>query len=236
MKKYRLLYILTLLLTVTIHVAAQEDRQFIREGNRLYRQQNYVKAETEYRKALAKNSRNTQAMYNLGCALMMQKKDSLGIKWLEQAAQEEKTPLRRAKAYHNMGVICQGHQLFSEAIEAYKSSLRLNPSDDETRYNLVLCKRQLKNNPNQNKQNKNDNNKNNKNNKDKDKQKQQQQQDKDKNKQDKEDQKQQPPKEQMSKDNAEQLLNAAMQEEKSTQQRLKKAMQQPRAKTLEKNW
>lgn len=231
MMKFRISYILTIMLTATIHVSAQGDRQFIREGNRLYRQQNFVKAETEYRKALAKNSRNTQAMYNLGCALMMQKKDSLGIKWLEQAAQEEKTPLRRAKAFHNMGVICQSHQLFQEAIEAYKSSLRLNPSDNETRYNLVLCKRQLKNNPNKNNQNKNDKNKQDKNNKDK-----QKQQDKNKEQKDKDEQKQNQPKEQMSKDNAEQLLNAAMQEEKNTQQRLKKAMQQPRSKTLEKNW
>ena len=218
-----------------MHSFAQADRQFIREGNRLFRQQNYVKAETAYRKALSKNSRNTQAMYNLGCALMMQKKDSLGIKWLEQAAQEEKIPMRRAKAYHNMGVICQGHQLFAEAIEAYKSSLRINPNDDETRYNLVLCKRQLKNSPSKDNKNKNqkdkDKNKN-------DKNKQKNQQDKQDNQKDQQDKKQnQPqPKEQMSKENAEQLLNAAMQEEQATKQRLKSKMQRPRSKTLEKNW
>jgi len=40
----------------------------------------------------------------------------------------------------------------------------------------------------------------------------------------------------MSKDNAEQLLNAAMQNEKETQQRLQKAMQQPRKNRSQKNW
>ena len=40
----------------------------------------------------------------------------------------------------------------------------------------------------------------------------------------------------MSRDNAEQLLNAAMQEEQATQQRLKKAMQQPQSRRLQKNW
>lgn len=221
--------------TVAMQAFAQNDRQFIREGNRLFRQQNYVKAETAYRKALSKNSRNTQAMYNLGCALMMQKKDSLGIKWLEQAAQEEKIPMRRAKAYHNMGVICQGHQLFSEAIEAYKSSLRINPKDDETRYNLVLCQRQLKNSPNKDNKNKNQKDKD-KNKNDKNKQKNQQdKQDNQKDKQDKQ-QNQPQPKEQMSKENAEQLLNAAMQEEQATKQRLKSKMQRPQRKTLEKNW
>ena len=40
----------------------------------------------------------------------------------------------------------------------------------------------------------------------------------------------------MSKDNAEQLLNAAMQQEKNTQQRMNKAMQQPGSRKLQKNW
>ena len=49
-------------------VSASSDRQYIRSGNRFYRQENYAKAEVEYRKALDKNSHNAQAMYNLGCA------------------------------------------------------------------------------------------------------------------------------------------------------------------------
>ena len=40
----------------------------------------------------------------------------------------------------------------------------------------------------------------------------------------------------MSKENAEQLLNAAMQEEKNTQERMKKAQQKPQKRRLEKNW
>ena len=45
-----------------------------------------------------------------------------------------------------------------------------------------------------------------------------------------------PKEEQMSKDNAEQLLNAAMQSEKATQQRMKKALQKPSSRRLQKNW
>ena len=135
-------------------------------------------------------------------------------------------------AFHNIGVICQKKQLFSEAIEAYKESLRNNPSDNETRYNLELCKRQLKNQKNnnndKNQQNKNDKNKDNKN-------KEQQKKDQKDNK-DKQQNNQQQPKEQMSKDNAEQLLNAAMQKEKETQDRLKKAMRQSSTRKLERNW
>ena len=223
-----------LLLCASLDVAAQTDRQLIRQGNKYYRQQNFSKAEVEYQKALAKNPRNTQAMYNLGCALMQQQKDSAAVQQLENAGKSETSKLRKAMVYHNIGVICQKHQMFGEAIEAYKESLRNNPADNETRYNLELCKRQQKKqNQNQNGGGKNDDK--NKDQKDK-KDQQDKQQNKDKDKDKDQDQQKQQPKEQMSKENAEQLLNAAMQEEKATQQRLKKAMQHPQKRQLQKNW
>ena len=205
---------------------AQSDRQLVRQGNKQFRAGNNAEAEVSYRKAVEKNQRNPQANYNLGNALMMQRKDSLAITQYEKAAKMETNPLRRAQAYHNMGVICQQHQMFGEAIEAYKEALRNNPADDETRYNLELCKRQQK------QQDKNQQNKDNKDNKDQNKDKQDQQKQDQKKDEQKQDQQQQ----QMSKDNAEQLLNAAMQEEKQTQERMKKAAQQPQKRRLEKNW
>jgi tetratricopeptide (TPR) repeat protein len=205
---------------------AQSDRQHIREGNRQYRQQKFDKAEVDFRKAVDKNNRNPQAYYNLGCALMQQQKDSLAIINLENAGKLEKNKTRKAKVYHNIGVIYQSHQMFAEAIEAYKESLRNNPNDNETRYNLALCQRQLKN---QNKNNK-QNNKNNQKNKGKDNQNDQNQKDKNQNKP------KQQSKEQMSKDNAEQLLQAALQEEKNTQQKMKKQQSMPQKRRLQKNW
>lgn len=216
-------------------ISAQTDRQHIRNGNRLYRQQKFDKAETDYRKAVDKNNKNPQAYYNLGCALMQQQKDSLAIVNLETAGKLETSKSRKAMVYHNIGVICQGHQMFQEAIEAYKESLRNNPKDDETRYNLALCQRQLKNQQKNNKDNKQDN-KNDKDkngNKDKQEQSDKNKQDKDK---DKQKQKQNQPKEQMSKDNAEQLLQAALQEEKNTQQKMKKQQAMPQKRRLQKNW
>lgn len=221
------LMLLGLMLTMFNQVTFAQDRQYIRQGNKLYRQQGFDKAEVEYRKALAKNPRNTQAIYNLGCALMQQQKDSAAIVQFENAGRAETSPIRKSMSYHNMGFICQKHQMYGEAIEAYKESLRNNPNDNETRYNLALCKRMLK----QQQQNQNQNQKNDdkKDNKDKQDQKSQ-------DKQNKNDQQKQQPKEQMSKENAEQLLNAAVQEEKATQQRMKKAMQEPRRRQLQKNW
>lgn len=223
MKKFLVLSILMIQALVGF---AQTDRQYIRYGNRWFKQDNYVKAEAEYRKAVDKNPSNPQALYNLGCALLMQKKDSAAIQQFEHAGKIETDPKRKAMAYHNIGWICQSLKMYGEAAEAYKESLRNNPSDNETRYNLALCMRQQK-----------------KNKQDKDKQQQKKQQNKGENKgkekkeQDKnQKQQQQKQQEKMSKENAEQMLNAAMQQEQQTQQRIKDAMRQNRSRKLQKNW
>ena len=230
LKSVMILFAATML---AIPATAQNDnqsaRKHIRQGNRQFHGNNYTEAETSYRKAIQSNARNAQAQFNLGNALMAQNKDSLAIVQFENAAKMETAPLRKSMSYHNIGVICQKHQMFQEAIEAYKSALRLNPKDDQTRYNLELCKRQLKNQGGQN-QNKDD-----KGNGDKDKQEKQKDENKEKN-QDQNKDNQQQQQQNMSKENAEQLLNAAMQREKATQEKMQKAMQQPNRRQLDKNW
>ena len=255
-----------LLWAFTSTVSAQNDRSFIRQGNRLYQAHKWTAAEVQYRKAVAQNAHNPQAVYNLGCALMMQQKDSLALQQFAKSADMQiNNKTRRAKSYHNMGVIMQNHQDFAKAIECYKMALRNNPQDNETRYNLALCKHQLKNQQNQQNQNKNGNDKNNncknaifdadKNNKnkqnknqdknknknknqdkDKDKNKNQDKQNNNKNDNKNNNQSNQSDKDKMSRDNAEQLLNAAVQQEKATKQKMQKAMSQPRRKQYDKNW
>lgn len=225
---------------------AQTDRNLIRQGNRAFKSQKWAAAETQYRKAIFKNQKNPQAIYNLGCALLAQQKDSLAMVQFGNAAQLESNIFRRSKSYHNMGVVMQNHREYAQAIEYYKMALRFNPQDNETRYNLALCKKLLKNNQqNQNNKNNKDKNKNGKNkdkkndkNKNKDGQnkndqnKDKQNKNQDKNNSDKNKQNQ----EKMSRDNAEQLLNAAIQQEKATKRKMQKAMSQPRRKVYDKNW
>ncbi|RRD03074.1 tetratricopeptide repeat protein [Prevotella sp. OH937_COT-195] len=228
----RKIFILMLLAAASVSFA-QNDRDYIRSGNRLYRAKKFDKAEVEYRKAVAANAENPQAVYNLGCAMMMLQKDSVAVLQFERASQLETNKLRCAKSNHNIGVILQNHKMYDKAVEAYKKALRDNPNDDETRYNLALCKKLMKNKPENKDKNKDDKDKEKKQNKDNQNKEKEKNEDK---KDDKQKQKEQPEKDRMSKDNAEQLLNAAMQEEKQTQQRLQKAMQQPRRNRSRKNW
>ena len=229
-------YILSLLLCVGAGQAlAQEktDRDYLRSGNKLYNDSLFIKAEVDYRKALELNPKSTDAMFNLGNALLMQQKAKEAMEQYESVSKIEKDKEKLAQIFHNMGVILQSSKQLPQCIEAYKESLRNNPKDDETRYNLALAQKQLKDQQ-QDQQNQ-------------DQQQQQQEQKEDKQDQNKDQQEQdqkdqqqnqqqqQQNKNEMSKENAQQLLNAVMQDEKNVQDKVKKQIQ-IQGKKLEKDW
>lgn len=233
--KLILILILAMVGTGSVSADNRQSRKYIRHGNNLYRAGKHREALVDYYKAMRADTTNARALYNLSTAMFPDQwravpdaqRDTM-VNYFRQAAQNETTPYRKAHAYHNMGVVLQGKQDFQNAIEAYKMSLRFNPNDDETRYNLVLCQRQLKKqggggkNNQQNKQ---------------DEQQDQQKQEQDKQQQQKQDQQQNEQEPPMSKENAEQLLNAVMQQEKQTQQRMQDAkQQQSKRRRIEKNW
>lgn len=140
----------------------------------------------------------------------------------ESASKVEKDKDKLAQIYHNMGVILQSSKQYPQCIEAYKESLRNNPKDDETRYNLALAQKLLKDqqqNQDQN-QDKNQDQKQDQKDDKKDQNKNQQEQDK-KDQQNQNQQQQQQNKDEMSKENAQQLLNAVMQDEKNVQDKVK---------------
>ena len=233
MKKFYILS--TLLLAGAAHGLAQDktDRDYLRSGNKLYNDSLFIKAEVDYRKALELNPKSTDAMFNLANALLMQQKAQEAMEQYQSVSKIEKDKEKLAQIYHNMGVILQSSKQLPQCIEAYKESLRNNPKDDETRYNLALAQKLLKDQQ-QDQQNQ-------------DQQQQQQEQKEDKQDQNKDQQEQdqkdqqqnqqqqQQNKNEMSKENAQQLLNAVMQDEKNVQDKVKKQIQ-IQGKKLDKDW
>ena len=233
-------YILFILFVILAAGASAQkiERDYIRKGNRLFNDSVFVDAEVNYRKALEVNPKSTVSMYNLGNTLSQQQKIKDAMEQYVAAGKIEKDKMKLAHIYHNMGVLFQAGKDYAQAVEAYKMSLRNNPKDDETRYNLALAQKMLKDQQ-QNQQNQDQNQDQNK-----DEQEKKQDQQKDQNKQNdqkKDDQQQQPPKpekkdNEMSKENAEQLLNSVMQDEKDTQDKVKKQQQVIQGGRLEKDW
>ena len=219
----RILFLLLLLLTAgvvdTSHCMAQNKiYRYTHMGNKQFLNENAEEAATFYRKVLQKSPNNSRAMFNLADTYLTKGDVKAADSLYNRVTQLEKNPQIRSMAWHNRGYISQTaalqnkeqeQNMLRQAIEHYKQALRLNPHDNRTRYNLALCQKQLKNNPNK------------QNNKDKQQNKQQQQ----------EQQKQQSPQD---KQQMQQYMNLAKQAEKRALEKLKQ--HQPRQRSLQKNW
>ena len=231
----------------------REARAEVREGNKLYNQLKFTDAEVAYKKALSKNPNYEKAAYNLGNTVYQQGRVKEAISNYELAAKTSKDKMSKAEIFHNMGNSFMKEKQYSQAVEAYKNSMRSNSKDDETRYNLALAQKLLKDQ--QNKDNKDNKDKDNKDNKDKDggdkDKNQDKKDDKDKGKDkkdnkgdEKKDDKNDPEKKeqpqprpnQLSPEQMKQLLDAMNNEENKTQQKLNEQKTKGRKIKQEKDW
>jgi len=127
----------------------QNERKIIRQGVRAYQDGDYSEAEVQFRKAGDLNQESFEAEFNTGAALYGQEKYEETFKQYEslmeqsQAALEE-DPETLAHIWHNMGNSLLEAQQYGPSIEAFKNSLRLNPDDLDTKYNLAYARKKLK--------------------------------------------------------------------------------------------
>lgn len=198
-----------------LNLFSQDERKFIREGNKYYNKNNFNEAEVNYRKSLSKDSTYKIGKYNLANSLYKQKNFGEAEKYYTQIAENELDKNVRSKAFHNLGNTYMQNKDFQKAVDAYKQSLKSNPTDIDTKYNLSYALQMLK--QQQNKNNKNDKDKK-ENKKDEN---QQSQQNKD-NQQNKDKKQQEQKQKQLKKEEAERMLEALKNDEKKTLDKVKK--------------
>lgn len=220
--RHNMRFILSILciFAITMNLFSQNERKYIREGNKYYNKNNFNEAEVNYRKSLIKDSTYKIGKYNLANSLYKQKNFGEAEKIYTQIAENEMDKNIRSKSFHNLGNTYLQSRDFQKAVDAYKQSLKANPTDIETKYNLSYALQMLKQQQQQNK-----NNKNNKNDKDKkeDKKDENQQSKQNKDNQQNNDKKQQEQKQkQLKKEEAERMLEALKNDEKKTLDKVKK--------------
>ena len=227
------IFITLISLCIASLLFAQQESSDVRRGNRQYNDSNYTEAEVNYRRGIDKNASSFEAYYNLGNALFRQEKYPEALEAYAQAEklldandqqQKEELVNRLAATYHNMGNAYYVQQQYDKAIAAYQQSLRQNPKDHETRYNLVKAMQQLQQQQNQQQQQQNQQ---------QNDSTQQQQQEQQQNQQQQQQQQEQQ-EQQMDKETAEQILQALEQDEQETQEKLQR--QQGKKRRVEKEW
>ena len=213
-------YVCLLLLVVSLPLMAETANSDIRNGNWDFKSGKATSAEVSYRKALQKDPASVEATYNLAGSLFSQGKVKEATEAYERAASLTDNKKQLSQIYHNLGNSYYLQKEYGKSVEAYKRSLKANPQDEDTRYNLAMALRQLQQQQNQQQQQQ-------QNQEQQDQQQQQQQQPQ-------QPQQQQQSEDELSKENAKQILDAFQQQE----QELKEKMQQQSdgQRNLDKDW
>ena len=229
-------FVVILLLVAFSSGYSQSLRSLNNDGVEQFNQKKYGDSEINFRKGIEKDSAAVVPYFNLGDAYYKQKKYDEAMKAYQTVLSKTKDKELKGKAFYNIGNSLLDDNKLKESIETYKNSLKMNPKDDEAKYNLSYALKKLREEENQKKQDKKDDkqkdkqnkdqnkkdDKQNKDDKNKDKQDQQNQNKNDKKDQDKQQQQPQNQKPKMSKEQAEQILNALKDNEKNMQKKLRK--------------
>lgn len=232
--------LISMFLAAMVAVWGQDERKVIRQGMKAYNKGDYSEAEVQFRKAEDLNKESFEADFNTGAALYGQEKYEETARQYESLVKESPTTLEEnpetlAHTWHNLGNSLLKARQYAQSIEAYKNSLRLNPDDFDSKYNLAYARQMLKEQQqqqqNQDRNGGNDQKQQNQGDQPKD-QEQQQQEDQEQQPQDQEQQprdEQQPPQEEqpqkpqpreISKEDAERMLEAIQQQEKDVKEKV----------------
>ncbi|MDA3954908.1 MAG: tetratricopeptide repeat protein [Bacteroidales bacterium] len=240
------LILVSSLALIAINSFAQKERKYIRQGNKEFDNSMYENSEISYRKAAdLEEEKSHKTAFNVGDALYKQEKYEDAIKQFNSLADLEISKEEKAKIYHNLGNSLMQTEKFKESIDAYKNALRNNPNDMDTKYNLVYAQKKLDEqqkqdqNQDQNKdenidQDKDQNQDKENQDQDKNEDKKDQEQNQDKQDQNKDEQEQQQP--EISKEDAERILQALAEDEKDTQQKVKEQKAAAAKVKSEKEW
>jgi Putative Zn-dependent protease, contains TPR repeats len=123
---------------------AQDENAALRNGNKHYRQGQYDKALPEYEKAIQQNPRNTIAQYNMGNARFRTNNYNEAQKAYDEAIASGSDKSLKERSYYNKGVTLSKQKKLQESIDAWKNALKLDPTDEDARFNLQKALNELK--------------------------------------------------------------------------------------------
>jgi Ca-activated chloride channel homolog len=133
-----------LFIILPARVWAQDENAAIREGNKLYKERQYEKALPAYQKAIEQNPNNSTARYNLANARYRTGNLPDAEKSFDELIEKTNEKTFKEKGYYNKGVSLTKQKKLLESIEAYKNALKLDPADEDARFNLQKALIELK--------------------------------------------------------------------------------------------
>ena len=240
-----------------IHIClAQNERSIARDGNKNYAKGLFSDSEINYKKSLSKNKDFEEVQFNLADALFRQDRYDESINILNDLISDTKNTNLKSESYYNLGNNFLQKQELENAVDAYKNCLRLNPTDEEARYNLakaISLMQQQEQNEDEQEQNEDEQEQNSGETSDQSKEQQQQNSgetsdqgddkkdssnsnDNEEGQENNAEEQNERSNEDLSREDIERILNALEREEQRVQSEMQKSQQKGKQKLLEKDW
>ncbi len=159
------------LAVMTFLLVSQKAYASPQSAEKAYNRGEYSLAQKEYKAAAKKAPDKAQLQFNLGAAAYKGKNYKEALSAFQTAMKAQEVPLQN-KAYYNMGnaLYRQGEETeklkpqntikrWEESIKAYDGALKLDPDDQDARFNQEYVKKKLEALKKKQKQNKKQNNK-----------------------------------------------------------------------------
>jgi Ca-activated chloride channel family protein len=213
--------------------AYKEGEQLLLKGDKNNALESYERALKYYRDAEIEKPESPELSYNLGNVMYQQEKYQDALEKYYKGLSTEK-PKDQAATYYNMGNALYRSGKYTESIQAYQKCLDINPDDEDAKYNIEFVRKKMKEmldkeKQRQQQQQQNQQQQQQQNQQQQQKQEQQQEQKQEQQAQSQEEQKKQEekqeqmkPKEGMTKEDAERILNAFKDDEKDLQKKQKR--------------
>ncbi len=143
MRLFTFIFILFFLLHTPVTSFADKASSFNKKGIESFNRKEYQRSTKHFTDALVERPDSPEIKFNLGTALSEQKENEEALRQLDAAAQGLKTKNQQAAAHFNAGNALFVSGNFEKSIEEYKNAVKLDQSSGDIRHNLEIAVRRL---------------------------------------------------------------------------------------------
>ena len=137
-------------LFISSSLLAQHANNDIQKGNEAYHKGDFASATESYKTALRKEPDNNTARFNLANALQRKNETEASEKSYDEIIKTADINSLKSESNYNKALAFVKEKKLPDAINAFRESLKENPSDDDARENLQKAMNDLKKQQQQN--------------------------------------------------------------------------------------
>jgi Ca-activated chloride channel family protein len=121
-----------------VMVSAQSPSELIRNGNEAYALKKYTEARQQYEAAIKQDVKKQypQAWFNLGNVLFQLSEYPAAVRHFQTFITSTTDPKLQSLAHYNIGTSLLAEKNYADCITSFKQALKLNPGNENARYNL----------------------------------------------------------------------------------------------------